>query len=144
MNALRCRICLGAALTLVAAGCEPPRYAVNGRITYADGSPFEGQGFIVAEGDGGAAPVMARSTIRVDGTFTLAGRHEREGMLAGMYRLRLIPPRGGGEGGIDDPGGPRLPFDRRFLEFETSGLTYEVGPGSGDVSIVLEPAAGDP
>jgi len=106
---------------LLTTGCEPPRYEVSGRISYADGSPF----------------VMARSTIRPDGTFLLAGRNEHEGMLAGRYRLRLIPPRGVGEASIDDPGAPQLPFDRRFLDFETSGLTCEVGPDSSELQIDL-------
>lgn len=124
---------------LAAAGCEPPRYEVGGRITYADGTPFAAPGFIVAEGETAGGPVMARSTIRPDGSFVLAGRNEREGMLAGRYRLRLIPPRGVGDGNIDDPTSPRLPFDSRFLEFETSGLAYEVGPALKDIRIDLGP-----
>ena len=129
-----------ATLSLLAAlGCEPPRYEVGGRITYADGTPFAAPGFIVAEGETASGPVMARSTIRPDGSFVLAGRNEREGMLAGRYRLRLIPPRGVGDGNIDDPTSPRLPFDSRFLEFETSGFTYEVGPALEDIQIDLGP-----
>ncbi len=129
-----------ATLALLAApGCEPPRYEVGGRIAYADGTPFAAPGFIVAEGETASGPVMARSTIRPDGSFVLAGRNEREGMLAGRYRLRLIPPRGVGDGNIDDPTSPRLPFDSRFLEFETSGLTYEVGPALKEIQIDLGP-----
>jgi hypothetical protein len=122
---------------LLTTGCEPPRYEVSGRISYADGSPFAAPGFVVAEGEADGRPVMARSTIRPDGTFLLAGRNEHEGMLAGRYRLRLIPPRGVGDASIDDPGVPQLPFDRRFLDFETSGLTCEVGPDSGEIQIDL-------
>lgn len=127
-----------ATLSLLAAlGCEPPRYEVTGRISYADGSPFTAPGFVVAEGEADGRPVMARSTISPDGTFLLAGRNEHEGMLAGRYRLRLIPPRGVGDASIDDPGAPQLPFDRRFLDFDTSGLTFEVGPDSSELKIDL-------
>jgi hypothetical protein len=127
---------------LALTGCEPPRYEVGGRVTYADGSPFTAPGFIVAEGETAGGPVMARSTIRPDGSFVLTGRNEREGMLAGRYRLRLIPPRGVGEGSIDDPTTPKLPFDRKFLDFETSGLSHEVGAGMNEIKIDLGPKPG--
>ena len=124
---------------LLTAGCEPPRYTVEGRIGYADGKPFTAPGFIVAEGNAAGTPVMARGMIRSDGSFQLVGRNEREGMLAGQYRIRLIPPRGVETGNIDDPAAPALPFDLKFLSFETSGLTHEVAPGGVEIVIDLGP-----
>lgn len=131
--------CILAVAVTLTTGCEPPRYDVAGQIIYADGSPFTATGFVVAEGDADGTSVMARSIIGPDGRFLLTGRNEHEGMLAGRYRLRLVPPRGVGERSIDEPSSPQLPFDRRFLEFETSGLTYDVGSDSGEVRIDLGP-----
>ena len=79
--------------------------------------------------------VSARAMIEADGTFTLAGRQEGDGVMAGTYRVRLVGPRNSGD--VDSGAPIPLPFDKKFLAFETSGLTLEVGTGQADLVIDL-------
>jgi len=132
-------VVLLAAVGLLAGGCGRPRYAVEGRVVYADGSPYGGEGFVIAEAVVDGKPLMARGMIGDDGRFTLTGRNRDEGVLAGSYRIRLVPPPLAG--GIDSPGGQAMPFDKKFMQFETSGLTLEVS-GSDELEIELGPKPG--
>lgn len=81
--------------------------------------------------------VSARAVIAADGNFTLAGRFENDGVVAGTYRVRLVPPRGTGD--IDAGDSAPLPYDKKFTSFETSGLTLEVGPNQRALTITLGP-----
>jgi hypothetical protein len=126
-----------ACLALVHAGCGRPRYSVQGRVSYANGEAYAAQGFVVAEATIDGKAVSARSMIAPDGTFTLAGRQEGDGVMAGSYRVRLVGPRNSGD--IDAGALTALPFDKKFLAFETSGLALEVGKGQADLVIDLGP-----
>jgi hypothetical protein len=134
---IRCRrvAVLTLSFALVLGGCGRPRYAVRGRASYANGEAYAGQGFVVAEATIEGKPVSARAMIEADGTFTLAGRQEGDGVMAGTYRVRLVGPRNSGD--VDSGAPIPLPFDKKFLAFETSGLTLEVGTGQADLVIDL-------
>lgn len=131
---------LGLAIVVVAGGCGRPRYTVRGKVVRDGGAAYTEQGFVVAEAVIDGKPVSGRGTIAADGTFTLSGRGEGDGVMSGTYRVRLVAPRGAGD--IDSGGSTPLPFDKKFTSFETSGLTIEVGAGSNDYTITLEPAPG--
>ncbi|MBU6221591.1 MAG: hypothetical protein KGR24_02445 [Planctomycetes bacterium] len=135
---IRCRRVVAVVILSVAVvlgGCGRPRYSVSGRAAYANGEAYTGQGFVVAEATIDGKPVSARAMIAADGTFTLAGRQEGDGVMAGTYRVRLVGPRNSGD---VDAGAPiPLPFDKKFLAFETSGLSLEVGNGRADLVIDL-------
>ncbi|MFM1903244.1 MAG: hypothetical protein RLZZ440_1144 [Planctomycetota bacterium] len=106
-------------------------------MAYADGSPYAAEGFVIAEAVVDGKPIMARGMINPDGSFTLTGRNRDEGVLAGSYRLRLVPPPLAG--GIDSPQAQLMPFDKKFMKFDTSGLTHEVTGGGGELRIDLGP-----
>jgi hypothetical protein len=119
----------------IAGGCGQGRFDVSGSVAYEDGQSFAGGGFVVLEGTVDGKAVMARGRIGPDGRFTVSAGKPGQGVLAGSYRIRLIPPR---TVDIDSPTA-KLPYDEKFLACETSGLTFEVGRGGGDLVITLGP-----
>jgi hypothetical protein len=135
---IRCRRVVAVLILSIAlglGGCGRPRYSVSGRASYANGEAYTGQGFVVAEATVDGKPVSARAMIAADGTFTLAGRQEGDGVMAGTYRVRLVGPRNSGD--VDSGAPIPLPFDKKFLAFETSGLAIEVGKGQHNLVIDL-------
>lgn len=126
-----------AALILAVAGCGRPRYTVSGRVAYSDGTPYASEGFVIAEAVVDEKPIMARGLIGPDGRFTLAGRNQDDGIMAATYKLRLVPPPL--VGGIDSPQAQKMPFDKKFMQFDTSGLSFEVRSSSDDLEIDLGP-----
>jgi hypothetical protein len=130
-------VAAAAACAMLLGGCGRPRYAVRGRVEREGGEIYREQGFVIAETAIDGKLVSARAVIGVDGGFILAGRFENDGVMAGTYRVRLVPPRGAGD--IDAGGSAPLPYDKKFTSFETSGLTLEVGPGQPDFTIKVGP-----
>jgi len=90
---------------------------------------------VIAEATIDGKPVSARAEIAKDGTFTLLGRGEGDGVLQGTYRVRLIGPRNSGD--IDAGALVPLPFHKKFAAFDTSGLTLEIGSGKNELVIDL-------
>jgi hypothetical protein len=104
-------------------------HPVRGRVTLDDGTPLSG-GVIVFESREGKK-VTARGEIRADGTFQLGTGEPGGGVPAGRYRVRLGPPEGKGAP-------PRAPaFDKRYADFQTSGLEVEVKAGPNEIPIQL-------
>lgn len=128
-------LCSLSIMACVACGCGQARYPVHGTVSYGDGTPFSGGGFVVMEGEVDGKPVMARGAIQPDGTFTLNSRYAGSGVLAGEYRMRLVPP----DGAVDQAAPSKPPFDAKFLTFETSGVTCRVDDAAADVAITLGP-----
>lgn len=119
----------------IAGGCGQGRYDVSGRVAYEDGQSFAGGGLVVLEGTVDGKAVMARGRIDPDGRFVVSAGKPGQGVLAGAYRIRLIPPRS-----VDvDSTTVKLPYDEKFLACETSGLTFDVGRGRDDLVITLGP-----
>lgn len=119
---------------LTISGCGRTTHTVNGKVVYGDGTAFSRGGFVVIEGTVNGKPVMARGGIAKDGTFALSSRYQGDGVAAGAYRVRLVPPP---SAAVDEMAKEKLPFDTKFLEFETSGLTCSVDRGSIDLVIDL-------
>lgn len=123
---------LGATL---AGGCGPSRHEVSGRVAYDDGKPFVGGGIVVLEGTVDGKAVMARGAIGPDGRFTMSFGKPGQGVMAGKYRVRLVPSAGAD---VDGPTA-KLPYDAKFLDCDTSGITLDVGPATGALVISLGP-----
>ncbi|MFM8494873.1 MAG: hypothetical protein ACKOEM_05025 [Planctomycetia bacterium] len=119
----------------IACGCGQSRYDVAGRVAYEDGQPYAGGGLVVLEGTVDGKAVMARGKLEPDGRFAVSAGKAGQGVLAGSYRVRLIPPR---TVDVDSPT-TKLPYDEKFLACETSGVTFEVGRGGDDLVITLGP-----
>lgn len=113
-------------------GCGRPKYPVSGVVVYDDGSPFAGGGVVAMETELDGKRVMSRGGIGPDGRFILASERPGDGAFAGSYRVRVLPHvvvDGPVTAGIAD----------RFQSFETSGLTFEVGPEQHEFTIKLGP-----
>jgi hypothetical protein len=129
------RLLPAALLILLGTGCGNGSYPVRGKVTYADGTPVT-MGIVVFESKDAAKAVTARGDIQPDGTYQLGTQKPGDGAPAGTYRV-LVTPR------VENPDAPEVTFDRRFADFKTSGLEFEVKPGSNDYPIqVTKPAKG--
>jgi hypothetical protein len=124
---------LAALCVLVAIpGCGRPKYPVRGTVVYDDGSPFTSDGVVAMETEIDGKRVMSRGRIGKDGRFVLASEGPGEGAFAGNYRVRVLPTVV-----IDGP--PSVGIPERLQAFETSDLTFEVGPQQQDFTIKLGP-----
>ena len=121
-------ILLGSAV----AGCGRPKYPVAGIVVHDDGTPFTGGGVVAMETEIDGKRVMSRGGITPDGRFVLASERPGDGAFAGSYRVRLLP-----HVVIDGPA--TVGIADRFQSFETSGLTFEVGPNQSEFTIKLGP-----
>ena len=76
--------------------------------------------------------VQAQGTIQPDGSFELGVNIPKEGAPAGKYRVLINP------GDMSDLDAKvRSGFDRRYTDFDTSGLEFEVKPGKNEFPIQL-------
>jgi hypothetical protein len=123
---------LAAPVFLVAlAGCSG-KYPVRGTVTYDDGTPVN-KGLVVFERVDGGPPVTARGQIQPDGRYELSTDKPGDGVPPGKYKVLLNPLDLS-----DVPDEQRvLPFDLKFLKFETSGLEYEVKSGPNEYPITV-------
>jgi hypothetical protein len=101
-------------------------------VTLADGQPLT-KGLVIFEGKEGDKPVSARGDIQPDGSYRLSTHRPGDGAPPGKYQV-LISPR------IDVDAPEPLPFDSRYTDFKTSGLSFEVTAGSNDYPIRLDRA----
>lgn len=121
-----------------AAGCGPALYPVHGKVTLEDGTPVSG-GMVVFEKQEGGKTVMARGEIGADGSYQLSTYRPGDGAPPGHYRV-LVSPKFDPTA-IDNPQAANsLPFDARYSEFGTSGLEYEVKPGTNEFPIPVKRA----
>jgi hypothetical protein len=116
-----------ALLAVLSAGCGARYHPVHGKVTYEDGTPVT-KGIVVFESKGADKALTARGDLQSDGTYRLGTQKPGDGAPAGMYRV-LVTPR------IEDPDAPEVTFDRRFADFNTSGLEFEVKSGDNDFPI---------
>src|SRR5581483_11393870 len=116
---------LAAPVLLVAlAGCAG-KYPVRGTVTYDDGTPVT-KGLVVFERTAGGPPVTARGQIQPDGHYELSTDKPGDRVLLNPLDLSDVP---------DEQ--KVLPFDLKFLKFETSGLEYEVKSGPNEYPITV-------
>jgi hypothetical protein len=117
---------------LLMAGCGNRLYPVRGTVTLEDGTPLT-KGLVVFEGNVGGAPIMARGEVQADGTYQLGTYQLEDGVPPGRYRVLVNP--------MDHSDVPderkNLPFDIKYLRYDTSGLEYEVKAGRNEFSIKL-------
>jgi hypothetical protein len=131
---------LAAALLLLGvSGCGPKLHAVRGKVSYADGTPVS-EGMVVFEGRGPDNAVTARGEIQTDGGYRLGTYKPGDGALAGKYRV-LVTPKSD-PNAVDRPAAPP-PFDARFMDFQSSGLEFEVtAAGPNDFPITVDRTGG--
>ena len=120
-------------LTLPLAGCGAKFYTVRGTVTLDDGKPLE-KGLVVFERVDGGPPVTARGNVGPDGRFELSTEKPGDGVPPGRYKVLINP--------LDTSDVPdekkKLPFDIKYMKFDTSGLEFEVPGASGEYAIKLD------
>lgn len=122
------------------AGCGKRLYPVHGTVTLEDGTPVS-RGMVVMERTEGGEAITARGEIQADGRFQLSTHKPGDGVPPGRYKVLINP--------LDLSDVPDekkdLPFDIKYLKFETSELEYEVKAESNDFPIrVIRPRKGRP
>jgi hypothetical protein len=130
-----------AALVLVlssAAGCAGGLQPVQGKVTLEDGTPLT-KGLVVVESAEGKPPITARGDIQADGSYRLSTYKPGDGVPLGKYRVLISAQDFGNIDGLEGPRRPP-PFDKRYTDFGTSGLEFEVTAGSNDFPIHLTKA----
>ena len=114
--------------------------AAGGRVTFVDGSPL-GAGFVSFRPLGGRG--TARGEIRPDGSFCLTTRQPGDGALAGEYQALISPALATTPSAPGQRSKPRPPIDFKFMNFDTSGLRFTIGPdpAANDFKIQVSPPA---
>ena len=114
-------------------GCAAGKYPVRGTVALDDGSPLT-KGLVVFERADGGPALSARGEIRADGRYELSTDKPGDGVPPGKYRVLVNP--------LDLSDVPdekkNLPFDVKYVRFETSGLVCEVKVGETDFPIKLD------
>ena len=125
-----------AACCLVGCSNGVPTYSVTGTVR-VNGKPAP-HGTVmfrpveVSKEDGKRH--VARASIEKDGTYTLTTIETGDGAVAGMHKVAvLMPPYSASETGPQAK--PLIPA--KFNTPNTSGLEYEVKPGSNEIDIEL-------
>jgi hypothetical protein len=118
-------------LLLGATGCSSNLYPVRGTVTFEDGTPLPAGGIIFLQ-EGGEKAIQAQGSIRPDGRYELGTNRPGDGAAPGKYRVLINP----GDMADWDPK-VRSAFDRRYLDFSTSGLEFEVKPAPNEFNIQL-------
>lgn len=131
--------CLLAIVLFGLVGCgssEPALHPVTGTLKLADGkSPL---GCVVEFSSQGADTkgTNARGEVAADGTFTLTtilNGKEKPGAVAGLHKIAIVPPTASSSEKT-----PPLAIAPKYLDFNTSGLTFEVKPGDNKYPITLD------
>jgi hypothetical protein len=118
-----------ASLCVLIVGCGKGRYPVHGKVIREDGVPIS-ESMVVFESVDLTPNITARADVDPDGSFELGTTQPGDGAPAGKYRVKVTPL-------LSNPDEPtRAPrFDPRFSDFKTSGLEFEVKPGTNDFPI---------
>src|SRR5262245_22596355 len=114
------------------AGCSSGKHPVRGTVTLDDGTPLT-KGLVVFERVEGGPPISARGDIGPNGRYELSTDKPGDGVPVGKYKVLINP--------LDSSDVPdeqkKLPFDMKYMKFETSGLECEVKAGGTDYPIKL-------
>jgi hypothetical protein len=129
---------LAAAIGVLGCGPGGPRtYPVRGKVELVSGNATALAGSTIEAALESDTTVRASGTIQEDGRFTLETLHAGvilKGAQEGKYQARIILAD-------DDPATRRRAakaLARRFLQFNTSGLSFEA-PASGEVVLRVSP-----
>ena len=99
-----------------------PLYSVKGKVLLPDGKPLtSGQVTFVGSKSG----ITSTASVGSDGSFTFKGGSGSGALPEGEYHVRLEEAGSAGKGSRKGPQG-KLPFDSKFADEDTSGLTATV------------------
>jgi hypothetical protein len=119
-----------------AIGCSGGKHPVRGTVALEDGTPVT-KGLVVLERSDGGPPLTARGEISTNGSFVLGTDQPGDGVPAGRYKVLI--------NSMDLSDTPdefkKLPYDVKYLKFETSGLEFDVKSGINEYPIKLNRAS---
>ena len=124
---------------LIVSGCQNEKqrvYPVSGKITFTDGSPA--QFGIIEFRQVSTEPIIARGSIKKDGTFHVRASGGRNGLTAGEHQAIIIQVVGTHRTEtVHHHHG--LVVDDKYKSYKTSGLKVEVSADSDNhFKIVVE------
>jgi hypothetical protein len=125
----------GAIAILTLAGCGAKTNQVTGKIIYPDGTSMPGGGQVMFISTDPSAKTSSRGMIKDDGSYTMGTFAETDGVLAGTYKIAVVPtpPKNIGN---PPPGWP--PLQKKYMDANTSGLEYTVTRGRNKHDITVE------
>jgi hypothetical protein len=107
-------------------------YPVRGQVTVGSGTPVT-KGLVVFESTDGTR--TARGPIGPDGRYEISTLKRGDGAYPGTYRVLINPADLS-----DVPDEQKnLPFDHKYLRFDTSELEVTVHPTENDIPLTLDP-----
>ncbi len=130
---------LGLALCV---GCgDRGRAPVQGRVTFEGEIVTEGVVYFVPESGPSASGMISE-----EGTYQLSTHSAGDGAIVGPHQVYLSgPPTDLGNYTLDDYAANKAPedqarpaFPQKYLSPQTSGLRFEVKPGSNVIDLALE------
>jgi hypothetical protein len=122
-----------ALVAVVAAGCAPKTYPVQGKLTWADGSPAAELAGAQVVFESAALKTGARGEVKADGGFLLSTYQADDGVPPGDYQVAVLEHRPSPDGKFLKP--PIM--DPKFSSFATSGLTATVKSGPNPVTVAV-------
>ena len=136
---------LSVGLIFLAAGCSgssQTTHPVRGLVRFPDGKVLR-EGTVEFENNTGSNPITATGEIRPDGSFVLGTFAIDDGAVEGKHRAVVISDIEIGTG-AERPGMiPKALLDQKYRDFSTSGLAFDVKPGTNsfiiEVSYAPEP-----
>ena len=130
-----------ALIMFMSSGCSegPTVYPVHGRVVFDDGQPLTTGGsvfFDPVDGGEGGEKANARGAIMEDGTFEMGTYAAADGAYPGKHRVMVKAqrdPNNTFEGSVV----PLPVIDRRFENYDTSGIEITVQAGDNELEIQI-------
>jgi hypothetical protein len=123
-------------LLLAAAGCGgTPTYPVEGKLVYKDGTPVTGGGQVLFQAADPNTKGNPRGNLQDDGSFRMGTFDDTDGVPEGRYLIAVVPTplRSRKSAPQDWP-----PFQKKYMNHETSGLEFTVTRGNNQCPIIVE------
>lgn len=123
-------------LVLLTAGCSGAKvYPVKGQLKLKDGRDPSALAGHVVDFESKEKMTSGSGEVKPDGTFEITTFEPGDGAVPGMNRIAINPPQ---------PEADKVPpppvIDRKYNSFDTSGLEWEIKPGTNEVNFELDPA----
>lgn len=140
MNCQRYQFLCRLVLVSTFVGCGEsrlPTHPVEGKVLFSDGQPLPGAVVEFQSLDPAAGQLNARGLTAADGTYRLTTYVEGDGAIAGEHAVIVVPPPYDQPSNMSGPP-PKEVLNRRFADYSTSGLKFEVQPGKNTFPITVE------
>jgi hypothetical protein len=125
---------LSAAYALLLAGCSSKTVPIHGHLKFKNGSDVSALNHYEVSFESETSKISGSGEVRSDGSFAITTGRDN-GAIPGRHRVAITPP----DPNPDAPP-PKVVIPQKYRSFETSGLTVDVKPGAGDVTLEVDRA----